>query len=269
MYNDISFKTFSKKYWYIYLILTTFLVLPPIVFLCCFGENRYDAGAWGSLLAGISTYLGAAFLGVFVFYNTWTQQRVAENMNRVTLNIRCISDHNGETYVPYNLGYVLNKKYNNEVSLSKASHNGFIRFSITNVNDRIICEIEFDSVYYSNGSGIIEEKEYELYTNQTRREPIDYKESYDGFIGGGPNGFSFDYYKKQSKVDYYLIFKVSSLKQDQYYLIVNYILQRKPDWHCAYISEKEYSKRIKEFGNPIQKKKGHYEFQIQNSTISD
>ena len=254
MCSDINFKTFSKKYWYIYIILFVFLVAPPIVFICCF-DDPSNAGAWGSLLAGISTYLGAAFLGVIVFYHSWTQQCVTENLNKITVIFAFNAEHNGEWYVPYSFSKVKMDKFKYVDSRSSESRNGYLYFSVTNINERIACSIDFISMYYSFGQKIEEYNKYDLYTDLPLIEPLDYKKRLTGFIGGGLNVFDFEYYKKSSKVDYYFVFRITSLKQDKYYVIIHFYLGKDRDFECSYISEKEYNKRIKKFGNPLESNK--------------
>ena len=78
MLKKLTVKEFLKNNLVIVLFLTVLLVVSLAVFIIVFWEKLYDAGAWGSLVAGLFTYIGSSFLGLVVFYNTQSEQRQKE-----------------------------------------------------------------------------------------------------------------------------------------------------------------------------------------------
>lgn len=87
MKNQNEFRIFSKKHVPLYLFAALALILPFLILLLIFTDGFKDVSkitdfsAWGSIVAGIVTYIGAALLGIVSYYNTWLNQYRAERLD--------------------------------------------------------------------------------------------------------------------------------------------------------------------------------------------
>lgn len=93
-----EFLIFSKKHIALYVTTVVILILPLLALIAIFTDFFSDASkikdfsAWGSIVAGIFTYIGATVLGIVSYYNTWLNQY---RMERLDYSINSVVFYNG------------------------------------------------------------------------------------------------------------------------------------------------------------------------------
>ncbi len=91
--KSLTVSEFIKNNRILIVILVAVLLVSLAVFIFVFWNNLGDVGAWGSIVAGVFTYLGSSFLGVVVFYNTQCQQRQKEIEDQIVVEINYYLDN--------------------------------------------------------------------------------------------------------------------------------------------------------------------------------
>lgn len=187
MKKERPFTVFSKKHKILYVSASIILILPLAILLAVFtnwfkdfsGIN--DFSAWGSIVAGIVTYIGAALLGIVSYYGAWLNQYRAE---RLDYSIETSPFYNGKLNNFFDLNDFPNadKKYCYEIfekdneSFEEKSYS-FKRIVVNNFNSNypmhieiLKVELSIDDSSYSdctNDVGVV--------TNFDFRRSIEYK----------------------------------------------------------------------------------------------
>ena len=154
-----EFLIFSRKHIVLYVTAVVTLVLPLCILLAVFTNFFRDASrikdfsAWGSIVAGIFTYIGATVLGIVSYYNTWLNQYRIE---RLDYSINSFVFYNGklanffdlEDFPPEEKKYYYELLEKNGECFEEKSYE-FKRLSVKNFNNIYPMKIEIIKVELS------------------------------------------------------------------------------------------------------------------------
>lgn len=257
MLKKLTVKEFLKNNLIIVLFLTVLLVASLVVFIIVFRGELYDVGAWGSLVAGVFTYIGSSFLGLVVFYNTQSQQRQKEIDNQIDVQINLLSGFKKQSgyYVPCLINQIDRTKYTyNFIRYSNLSYNNmsYLYFEVINRNPCIPVYIEPVSIYVFTGKKFIDAGYFSYFSDMDDSIAIDYKQKKCCYIGTKKELLKYDYYKEDEKQLCYLSFKISSIKgQIQYAACELFMGDTLSTSKPRFFTEEEFEKRVEKLGTPF------------------
>lgn len=261
MLKKLTVKEFLKNNIIIVLVLAVLLVVSLAVFIIVFWGELYDIGAWGSLVAGVFTYIGSSFLGLVVFYNTQSEQRQKEIDDQIDVQINYYSGYDEQAgyFVPFSDDEIDKANYTNHYTRyyhpsDISTHNNmvYLYFEVVNRNTHIPVYIEPVSIYVFNGKNFIDANFYSYYSDSSDSDAIDYKQKKCCYIGTKKELLKNDYFNKDENQLCFLSFKVTSIKGQIQYVTCEFFMGKTlgkgmPKFH----SEKEFQKRVLELGVPF------------------
>ena len=188
---DNTFKCFSKKHWYLYLIFALVLIIPIAVLCLIFKEKINEFSGWASLVSGIFTYLGAVVLGVFVYYKTWEGSIRIEYAERPEFHVEADFDLNEEggfsAFSEEKISEIgVHESYVIPIIAGKDKVKcNYILFQITNDNPYVPFKAKCDKVFYANkiDRRIIPCDYARIYTDITRNDYVEYKNKMGLYVG--------------------------------------------------------------------------------------
>lgn len=278
MKKPLSVKEFAKNNWILIGVLALVFVVSLTVFIIVFWDKLYDVGAWGSLVAGIFTYLGSTFLGVVVFYNTQFQQRQKEIEDQIIVYIKQSSDydHNDEHYIPYTYEKIEKEQFKfNYFRFGKApisidfNESGkdarYLRFSVTNRNTHIPIFVQPKSMYFIDFEGRVQTIDsFYYFTDSHDNEPLDYRQTKVSFIGTNNSLLDIDYYKNGKKnLVCYVLISLKSISNAKLYALFRYDLS--DSFTVAtpkFLSEEDYKNSTEKYGYPVSNDDRKADFEI-------
>lgn len=188
---DNTFKCFSKKHWYLYLIFALVLIIPITILCWVFKEESIEFSGWASLVSGIFTYFGAVVLGVFVYYKTWENYIRIEFAERPEFHVDADFDSNEEGGLS-----AFSEKKVSEMGACEAYtvpiisgkdkiQCNYLLFQITNDNPYVPFKAKCEKIFYaSKKERRITPCDYaRIYTDITRHDYVEYKNKMDLYIG--------------------------------------------------------------------------------------
>lgn len=189
--NNNIFLQFAKKHIPLLVGLLMGLILPFLILLLVFTNGFHnfervgDFSAWGSIVAGIATYLGAAVLGVISYYNTWVQDYKKKELDYSIELLNIVNDGYANFFNFEDIGIA--KYFHFELNADHYSdykNCRYKRFIINNYNAsypmRIeICKVEMVGETISTDCLV----NANLFTSFNLMESIDYKTDSELFLG--------------------------------------------------------------------------------------
>lgn len=221
------FSLFSKKHWILYLILISALIFPMLILVAIFTSffknwsivNEFSA--WSSLIAGVITYIGAAVLGIIVYYNSWLQQYREEKLD---FYMEFEDFYNGEVKNLFSLSDFPTEEKNYYYEFAKDEFIDeerkyvFKRIIIKNFNKYPIKIVPLKVTLKPEKSNLIDcTADTGYVTNFSFRESIEYKEK--SIILLGMNRDLFKKWGEDEGFDFFdvtVMFKVSNFKYSEY-----------------------------------------------------
>lgn len=257
MDTSISFVNFAKKYWWLLLGLVLLLVIPVAVFCIIFWNDLNDISAWASMIAGIATYLGSAFLGVLVFYNSWIQTEQANRLDDINVIFRSDFFMRDGKVTPFKkeeidkeVEYCFPRTFNGNFTIKDFT---YVKFNIINNNFYTPVLVSIEGVYFLNQDQKIEKcAQTEICSNSLETMIIDYKTKVTSYYGVPETILQSDYYKTYNWANCIFVFKVVNAKgQTKYYVEDYWFAENVLGWPRV-LTEKQYSDNMKKFGVPIE-----------------
>lgn len=246
----INLKTFSKEHWWVYAILILVLMIPLAIYCYVFYSKLDDASAWASLIAGVFTYIGASFLGIFIYYSTWNATKL-ESLRRnpylqINSDLMIMNHEKGYfTLMPYDKNIIRFFYYSkNYFDVEKANFTG-IRF--TNQSKIRVTKIEPVNVNYIQDGKLLSCNDFcYSYADNTKKS--------DKIFIGIPNKYiKRSYYEAEEYKVIFLTFKITTEFQGVFYYINNFVYGKTLGGLGKYIISKEvYDERIVKNGHPIE-----------------
>lgn len=254
-------KEFVKKHGLILAILALLPIAAVIIYCIVFKNELLNAGAWGSIIAGLFTYWGTITLGVFTFFHTWQQEKFQSSLQEIRVEIELHATSRNDCFVPYSedeleLNYKLPYKYEHREHYATAGEEietwNFIGFTVKNLNRFINFDIEIVGIFFVNHENELQEvrNRFKIWVS-SHPAPIDYKQSFTYFVGCDAQLLSKEYFKKQNRINWFVVFSMTDSNMKMKYAICEYDLGEYFGINKSIISAKEYQKRVKENGTPI------------------
>lgn len=150
---DISFKRFSKKYWWLFVIA----VLIPLLLIggYCFVYRRscLEETIWATIMSGIVSYIGTIAWGIFIFYESWQRKVEQDYKSRPIVRIHAeLSDREAYNYRMYDreeVNSILKEQigiYEHSNSYDKSHVIKYVRVVITNFGQLILSDLSLIDV---------------------------------------------------------------------------------------------------------------------------
>ena len=202
--GKLSFKTFSKKFWKLFLCLFLILIGGVSIFCLIFFENLNDISAWASMIAGIISYIGSSILGIFVFYHSWVQVIRQDELEDISVLISASGcEHSplflfDEDSIRKQYPHVVSRHLSVETQ-TKFEINSFFKVTMTNCNYFLPIQLEITELYYLDDNDEFKK----IYPIKIRSKvdlavPLDYKEKTELLIGIPKEVFLLNRYKDHS-----------------------------------------------------------------------
>ena len=258
---SISFKEFAKSHRLLLAILILLPIVGVLIYCIAFRNDLLNAGAWGSIIAGLFTYFGTITLGVFTFYHAWQQEKIQADLQEIKVEIGLYALNENGFFVPYS-----EEELNECEALplkaerfEESTDQGqdicawnFIGFKVKNINHLVNFDIKFIDIFFVN-------KNHELQRISDRIKmwasgspgPIDYKEVYSCYIGCDAKILSKKYMETQKYFNWFIVFSITDTNLKEKYVICDYVLGETFKIKKTIISKEEYQKRKKAHGSPI------------------
>lgn len=267
MKQPLTPKEFVKNNWLLISILAFVFVVSLAVFITVFWDKLYDVGAWGSLVAGIFTYLGSTFLGVVVFYNTQSQQRQKEIEDQIIIDANCYSyyDATNNYYYLFSEDRIDKEKFVHQIVkvgdltsgtlLDKDSSTyRFFKISITNWNTHIPLYVEPIALHVFNKSEKRTRFEsFIVFSDHSIDCPLDYKQTITYYLGVNKELLYSDKSNEQEDLYCFVVVKLTDINNNELFSVLTLFTGK--DFHTAnpiFMSKKEYDENEKEYGYPAE-----------------
>ena len=254
-----SFRKFSKVFWWLYVILVMILLLSVTIFCVVFRNVLYDVSAWASMIAGIATYIGSAFLGIVVFYNSWVQVKIQEKNDEMVFDLMPGATFENGFFLPFLEEEIEKKKYIHSFkacSKTTAELNNlefhYLLLTITNLTSAMPSHIKVEGLYFVNPQNCVEKvKQYSVISDFSFDSMLDYKQTATVYIGAPSKMFARDYYTRHKYFNCFVVFKASNPKGQVQYHIMDYVLGETLGISKKVLSEKQYLHRCEKYGVPV------------------
>ena len=254
-------KEFAKKHWLILAVLTLLPIAGVVVYCIVFKCELLNAGAWGSIIAGIFTYFGTITLGVFTFFHAWQQEKIQAELKEAKISLSLDAFHDNDYYVPYSeeeLNARLELAYKSE-RFGHSTNQGedikdwsFLGFTLKNINHLVSIRAKIIGIYFVTSDHTVQEVKSRIKIwNSGDESPIDYKQIYSCYIGCDANILSKKYMEKQKYFNCFIVFSITDDNNKVKYVICDYALGHTFGVSKSIISEKDFQKRMKVYGSPI------------------
>ena len=248
---DNTFKYFSKKHWYLYLIFALVLIIPIAILCLIFKDKIIEFSGWASLVSGIFTYLGAVVLGVFVYYKTWENSIRIEFAERPEFHVDAEFDFNEEGgFSAFSEKKVLEMGVHESYTVPKIAGKdkvqcNYILFQITNDNPYVPFKAKCERIFYANKKDrrIIPCDYAQIYTDITRYDYVEYKNKMDLYVGLPEDIISEKLVPGKEGTIVFVVFKVVNAKgYISYYVHESTILGSGIAMNYKHITPKEAEK---------------------------
>lgn len=264
MKKPLTVKEFLSNNKFLVIFLIAIFVFSLLAYIIIFWGKLYDVSAWGSLVAGIFTYIGSSFLGVVVFYNTKSQQRQKEIEDQILVDTKCSADFDFEKrfFIPFQLENIDRKTFKfNETTTGKMpigaklkfSECSFLFFDITNRNTHIPIYVKPVSFHtFGEDKKVKDYYSFCMFSDTSNNDAIDYKQTKGCYIGISNSIIDKEYYKKNEHQFFYIVIKIESFIGEVVYAILFFSLGKtlgscKP----IIIPEKTYNENASKHSSPI------------------
>lgn len=253
MKNKNTFLQFLKSHWLLIVGLFVGLILPflilLLVFTCGFQDfsKISDFSAWGSIVAGIATYIGAAVLGVITYYNSWVQDYRKKELDYSIDLLNVVKDGFANFFRKEEIkaeGYHQYEFYSGDLLTDKKYR--YKRFVLNNYSRNYPIKIEIYKVEMVGETTIDCTDNIGLYTSFNLEESVDYKSNSEIFLG--INVDCLPHWKFNSENDFYdgefdtirIIIKVSNKFNFEYLLLT--MKENDQDFGTRILTKKEIEK---------------------------
>ena len=259
MEHKVSFGKFSKKYWWIYVILALLLGVPILIYCWVFIKELKDVSAWASIIAGIATYLGAAFLGVLVYYNSWVQTELANRLDEIDILISPKYMYKDGYHVPFTKEDVIKFADPSYEFISRRSgkiipdqYPSIVQFTFRNNNCYTPIAVSIEGIYYLDENMEMKKcEQVEIARNVPERIFFDCHSPTVAFYGMSSNILKHDYYKNNSVPNISFVFRISNTKGAVKYYVYNAAYHKSVLENSRFLSEKQYIQNTEKQGYPI------------------
>ena len=259
--SSSQFKVFAKKYRCLLIVLALLPITGMALFCLVFRNKLCDAGAWGSLIAGLFTYFGTISLGIFTFFHTWQQELFQASLREIKAEIFLDTTLENEFFIPYSenelslcndLPYKCERFEHSTAQGKDIEEWNFLGFSVRNINHLVNFSVKVVGIYLVNNEHKVQEvKDRIKIWASNNNEPIDYKQTYSCFVGCDAKILSRKYMESHQYSNWFIVFSMTDSNMKVKYVICDYVLGQTFDQKKHIISEDEYQKRIKAHGTPI------------------
>lgn len=190
MENKKIFLQFLKSHLFLVIGLIVGLILPFLILLLVFtyGFQDFskisDFSAWGSIVAGIATYIGAAVLGVITYYNSWMQDYRKKELDYSIELLNILENSFANFFSKENIKvevYYHYEFYSGDWQIDKEYR--YKRFVLNNYNRNYPIKIEICKVEMVGETTIDCTDNIGLYTSFNLAESVEYKSNSEIFLG--------------------------------------------------------------------------------------
>ena len=257
MDKKVSFLTFTQKYWWLILGLILLLILPVSIFCLVFWDCLNDVSAWASMIAGIATYLGSAFLGVLVFYNSWVQTEFNKKLDNIDVIFNAdftMRDGNVSPYkkeeIDESIKNCYSKTFTGDFTIKDFT---YIGFKIINNNFYTPVTVSIEGIYYLDEEQKIEKcPQTEICSNSLETMIIDYKTKVESYYGVPKSILQIDYYETYKWANCIFLFKVINTKGEIKYYVKEFWFAKNVMGNTRVLTQSQYDSNIKKLGIPIE-----------------
>lgn len=256
-----QFYKFCKELWYVLVALALLPVVGTGLYCLVFRHELMNAGAWGSLIAGLFTYFGTIGLGLFTFYHSWQQEKVLSSLQEAKADIVLHAANDNDYFVPYDeielarefvLPYKSEKLEHSTAQGREIKDWGFLGFSIRNINHLVNFSVQIVGVFFVNNDHKVQKVKNRIKIWASNKdEPIDYKQTCLYFIGCDAKLLNNRYMETQQYSNWFVVFSITDSNMKRKYVICDYVLGKTFGIAKSMISDEEYEKRIRTHGTPI------------------
>lgn len=261
--KKLTVKEYVKSHWLLIVSLIAILIISLTVFAIVFWDRLNDVGAWGSVIAGIFTYLGSSFLGLVVFYNTLSQQREREIEDQIMVEINYYLDPDKRMdtgfFVP-STDDEINKeqftshhtKYHKSLDECDPNQMRYLYYEVTNRNTHVPIYVEPVSIYVLSGKKLVDAEYYSYYSDTNDNDAIDYKQKKRCYIGTNKKLLKDDYFLSDNFQLCYVAIRISSIKGQVLYASFEYFMgstlgKARP----KFATEEEFKERVAKLHAPV------------------
>lgn len=164
---DISFRRFSEKYWWLFLIA----VLVPCFLIggycLVYHKSSLDQTIWATIISSIVSYIGTIAWGVFIFYDSWQRRIEQEYRERPILSVKATLSDKGPLFYQMYEKQEVEEKLNFQVEIhgikqtqQKLHEVKYVHVSITNYGLSPISNISLVDVYLDANKKYIHQGKY-------------------------------------------------------------------------------------------------------------
>ena len=244
---DISFRRFSEKYWWLYLIA----VLVPFFLIggycLVYHKSNLDQTIWATIISSIVSYIGTIAWGVFIFYDSWQRRIEQEYRERPILSVQAtLSDKVPQDYQMYEKQEV-EEKLNFKVEIhglkqaqQKSHVVKYVHIAITNYGLSPISDISLVDVYLDGNKDYIHQGTYGYISSLGCPITLFCKDKWDAFVAidetlfyklpMGMKQISVYFKLKQNTIEtYYVVVTINTCGRGTYGQSVNVIKETEFD----------------------------------------
>lgn len=245
---DISFRKFSEKYWWLYLIA----VLVPLFLIggysIAYRRSSFDEAIWATIISGLVSYIGTIAWGVFIFYESWQRRVEQEYKERPILEVNAkLSDKSPRYYQMYEKSEV-EEILSRQVSIcglkqvhEKSHKVKYVCVSITNYGLSLISDMSLFDVYLDDGKCYIHQGKYGYIAPLDNPKTLLYKDKWVVYVAIDETLFN-TLHKGDKQIS--IVFKLKHNSISLYYVgvAINTCGQGTYSQSCEIYNEREYTK---------------------------
>lgn len=245
---DISFRRFSEKYWWLYLIA----VLVPLFLIggysIAYRRSSLDEAIWATIISGLVSYIGTIAWGVFIFYESWQRRVEQEYKERPILEVNAkFSDKSPRYYQMYEKSEV-EEILSRQVSIcglkqvhEKSHKVKYVCVSITNYGLSLISDMSLFDVYLDDGKCYIHQGKYGYIAPLDNPKTLLYKDKWVVYVAIDETLFN-TLHRGDKQIS--IVFKLKHNSISLYYVgvAINTCGQGTYSQSCEIYNEREYTK---------------------------
>lgn len=258
--NEYTYLNFLKKYLWLHICIIILLIVAIFLTICIYSsfftncKKLSESDCWSTIISFTIGYIGSAFLGLIVFYNTCQRQFLEDREAKLKFNL-ITSPFGVEPTVLFTESMLKESMFKwwggqtKSGSELETGEKSYLKFKIKNYNYRYPMYVDVIGAYYGDSEGkIVEVKSLSIKSTVDKDAPLDYKDEGTFYIGISNSLLS------TLPKDIAYVFKLRNVKDIEEYCVYFVMVDsRIISGVIQSISIKDYDKSMGERGHPLGK----------------
>lgn len=223
--KSYKFTSFFKKYWLLFVLLIVPVFIAIIAYVVIKSNEDIKIAESVSpfeLISLLITYISSTLLGVVVYYHSWSQGKLEEKKNGISLSVQNVIGFKDGIFCGSSQEEIDDffEACRYEFLGLNTENCNFIEFVFNNMNHHSPLNIEFKDLFYLDEDGNIKKLLTSLITDyDDESDLLEFKKPKTFFVGIDNELFNADYLIENAFVRFFSLFEVSNLDGHRAYCL--------------------------------------------------